>query len=96
LGAYSSSLIPSPLMESIVVRDRLLLRWDCRDMRLGMAHAVWTCVQAGLVCERSGYRAPAGGRFPRASNPPPFGLVLSLAGDVTEELEDPGADEGCG
>jgi hypothetical protein len=32
-------------MESSVVRDRVLLRWDCRDMRPGMAHAVGACVQ---------------------------------------------------
>jgi hypothetical protein len=36
---------PVALMESIVVRDRLLLRWECRDMRAGMARAVGVCVQ---------------------------------------------------
>lgn len=30
--ALLTSLIPSPLMESTMVRDRLLLGWDCRDM----------------------------------------------------------------
>lgn len=41
-------------MESTVVRDRVLLRWDCRDMRLGMAHAVRACVQSNSHDEDRG------------------------------------------
>jgi hypothetical protein len=50
-GGVLTSLIPLPLVESIVVRDRLLLRWDCRDMRVGMADAVRVRVQSN-TCER--------------------------------------------
>jgi hypothetical protein len=47
-GRVLINLVLSSLMESIVVRDRLLLRWDCRDMRLGMARVVRARVQSNL------------------------------------------------